>query len=158
MKIQIRKSVFETNSSSTHALSVSSDAIDEVPKKLVFTVGEFGWECETYMDVETKASYIWTYLCYVDNVDLDFWKDYLTDVCKQAGVEEVEFIEPTDGDFYYIDHAYDLYGFIEDMKDAGLLKQFLFCSDSGIMSGNDNDDDDVSAPSKHIQREWYKGN
>lgn len=155
MKIQIRKNVFETNSSSTHVLSISSDSLNEIPTKLVFTVGEFGWECETYMDVESKASYIWTYICYTEE-NLEEWKKYLTKVCKEAGVKEVEFIEPTG--YYYIDHCYELSDFMLDMKNAKLLKKFLFCSDSGIETGNDNDDEEVNAPSKHILKEYYKGN
>ena len=155
MKIQIRKSVFETNSSSTHALSISSDSLNEIPTKLVFTLGKFGWECETYMDVKSKASYIWTYICYMEE-NLEKWKKYLTKVCKEAGVKEVEFVEPTG--CYYIDHCSALSDFMLDMKNAKLLKKFLFCSDSGIETGNDNDDEEVSAPSKHILKEYYKGN
>lgn len=61
MKIQIRKGVFETNSSSTHAIVIKNDStINTYPEKVEFKLGEFGWEYDNYNDVETKASYLWT--------------------------------------------------------------------------------------------------
>lgn len=63
MKIQIRKSCFETNSSSMHAIVVTSKA----PKteyleydSIEFETGEFGWGHITYYDTYHKASYLWT--------------------------------------------------------------------------------------------------
>ena len=63
MKISIRKNVFETNSSSVHAISVTSKpARTEYLKyhSIEFNTGEFGWEHCTYYDATTKASYLWT--------------------------------------------------------------------------------------------------
>lgn len=62
MKVQIRNSVFETNSSSMHAIAIVKDR----PKDIYtgyscdFNTNEFGWEHRTYMGVLDKASYLWT--------------------------------------------------------------------------------------------------
>lgn len=63
MKVQIRKSCFETNSSSMHAIVITNNK----PNKdyieycsLNFKVGEFGWNHIRYYDPDFKASYLWT--------------------------------------------------------------------------------------------------
>lgn len=63
MKTNIRTGLFETNSSSMHAISVTKDK----PKYFYpeytsceFHVSEFGWEHRTYYDFADKASYLWT--------------------------------------------------------------------------------------------------
>lgn len=186
MKRQIRLGIFETNSSSTHALSVSGDALNDVPKDLRFGFGEFGWECEVYQDVQTKADYLWTYIfnmwtvreypkkedgtedysqepTYRPTNEYVAWKAFLRQACKEAGVENVTFREtPTGNSWFgtgYIDHSYELKDFVKKLgEDKNLLKQFLFCYDSGIETGNDNDDMDVSFQSKNSILEFYKGN
>lgn len=83
MKIQIRKGLFETNSSSTHAIAIQSypnmlyvqsltdEELNKIykdenikkikyPEKVKFNFGCFGWEQTTIKDVETKASYLYT--------------------------------------------------------------------------------------------------
>jgi len=66
MKV-IRKSVFETNSSSTHSIKINEG--DKLTSSLLGKNGvhyveceEFGWERTEYYDAETKLSYIITYL------------------------------------------------------------------------------------------------
>lgn len=64
---QIRQSAFETNSSSSHSITISYG--DYTPDKLyvengvleIYT-GEFGWEHEDYYDAATKAAYCLTWL------------------------------------------------------------------------------------------------
>ena len=63
MKQQIRKNIFETNSSSMHAIVVTNskpDTEDFKYRTLEFKVGEFGWEHIRYYDPDAKASYLWT--------------------------------------------------------------------------------------------------
>jgi len=69
MTIQTRQAVFETNSSSTHSLSISSsstDLLDTLPLneqgEVVLNGGQFGWEVEDYSDAGTKASYAAIYV------------------------------------------------------------------------------------------------
>lgn len=65
MKI-VRHGVFETNSSSSHSISVSDDVekyetlYPNEDGVLVFEGGEYGWGYETYNDAESKANYVAT--------------------------------------------------------------------------------------------------
>ena len=68
MKRQIRRKVFETNSSSMHSLTVEKLGVteylhvDEVENKVIVNYGEFGWGYDEYTDPETKLSYLITML------------------------------------------------------------------------------------------------
>ena len=186
MKRQIRIRVFETNSSSTHAISVSGNELN-VPKSLHFGCNEFGWECETYKTAESRASYLWTYifnrfssyehakkedgssdyqLPRIYTFDQKFldWKEHLEKICKKVGVENVTFQESVHqrgwyDDAGYIDHSYELDEFVDDLwNDDHLLEQYLFCDDSGIETGNDNDDYDVTFAAKNEIYNYYKLN
>src|ERR1041384_1998628 len=93
---QIRHSVFETNSSSTHSISISSDVrtldtlyVDE--NGVVTIEGEqFGWDEETFRNAESKASYAMIYAHEWVGEDKDRYIQMLTDVIKQqTGAREV---------------------------------------------------------------------
>lgn len=62
MNRKIRRSVFETNSSSTHSFTygnTNNNLIVNDEDGCVHTdLGEFGWEVETYYDSATKLAYI----------------------------------------------------------------------------------------------------
>lgn len=60
MKVQIRRSVFETNSSSVHSISIIKDDYKgDIPNKFeIDTEGEFGWEAATYEDSYNKGAYL----------------------------------------------------------------------------------------------------
>ena len=63
MKQTIRANVFETNSSSAHALIVPKEIknIEEIKDYDVeITADEFGWGYEEYNDPYTILSYLWT--------------------------------------------------------------------------------------------------
>ena len=61
MKVQIRRGVFETNSSSVHSISITkNDFKGSLPKQ--FTIdngGEFGWETCIYDGPSNKAAYLY---------------------------------------------------------------------------------------------------
>ena len=61
MKRQIRRSCFETNSSSTHAICITKADVnkEDLPSHVTFTHGEFGWEADTYDSPEDKAAYLY---------------------------------------------------------------------------------------------------
>lgn len=65
---QVRNSVFETNSSSTHSLVISKhgDNIKDyyINEELVF--GEYGWEVDSLRDPSSKAEYLLTTIQYVE--------------------------------------------------------------------------------------------
>lgn len=132
----IRQSVFETNSSSTHSVSVSKDTdgiYDTLfPENGILTIDgmDFGWEWQTYNDAATKAAYVAVYLNY--NA---LQKDTLEKVLKEhTGAKEVVFNIKD----FYIDH--------QSVNEAGYLflseetlKEFIFNPKSYLMLGNDND-------------------
>ena len=65
MKVKIRKNLFETNSSSTHVISICKIPSwklmeHEGNQTIEFNGGEFGWEFKLYTDVQSKADYLWT--------------------------------------------------------------------------------------------------
>ena len=175
MKTQIRKNVFETNSSSTHAVSIFRGSNYIIPEKIVICPGEFGWECETYSCPEDKLSYLYTWILskcnsyeynevtekYDEHYDYDKLKDYqyrLKSKLLEAGVKEVEF-EKCNGwsEDGYIDHSEDLYN--EDLE-AILEDYFLdyvFNDASYIETGNDNDDYPVNEAAG-ADYSFYKGN
>ena len=66
MKTQIRRGVFETNSSSVHSISIIKDNFKgSLPKKFVINCnGEFGWEGDTYDDSSSKAAYLYQAIKY----------------------------------------------------------------------------------------------
>jgi len=97
MTINIRKGLFETNSSSTHSISMSMESLENLKcsikpqnidnkKTIVIYCGEFGWECEEYNDATTKLSYLTTYLFggYYNNLT----DDELNEIIKTKTITE----------------------------------------------------------------------
>lgn len=135
---KVRKGQFETNSSSTHAISISKGDGDviydslEIPEDgtYVVTGGEFGWEWKLYSDPETKISY-----AYEDNRDSYDRLDMLKRVIMEhTGAKDVVFMEETGG---YIDHQ--SMGTSQDAFESDeTLKRFLFDPRSILYTGNDN--------------------
>ena len=83
MKTQIRRNIFETNSSSVHAITITNKKVNGDLAKYIsceFTVRNFGWEHVTYYDFNAKASYLWTiivnaFLKRVDDDETETWHD-----------------------------------------------------------------------------------
>ena len=70
MKTQIRRGVFETNSSSVHSISIINDKFEpnNLPKEFTIkTDGEFGWEADTYDSPTDKAAYLYQAILYYDS-------------------------------------------------------------------------------------------
>lgn len=173
MRVQIRRGVFETNSSSTHCISIVCGGANLSEKEgmdcLEFKLGEFGWEWENYHSPEDKASYLWTAI-----IHLNFpgERDYKADserISKWLGEEGIEAIfDDTkcswNNEYFggYVDHTEDLLPFIEYVLESKEhLLNFLFDWDSCIRTGNDNDDDEVcfaTMPEGKQAMEFYKGN
>ena len=157
MKHQIRKGVFETNSSSVHAIAIGREGWGELPEELKFTVGQFGWEQDTYTDMSDRARYLFTAICYLyydgwepddeeklngieENPEYTDWKDYISDTLDSYGVR-ARFYTPDKEDFYYIDHASSLTDWLKRIRGSEeLLMMYLFSPTSIIKTGNDNDD------------------
>ena len=139
MKKLIRRGVFETNSSSSHSVSVAEEDKEFVLDTLypdqngIVRVygGEYGWEWFKHNDAETKANYAAQSFA-SDNNQLEVLKEV---IMEQTGAEDVQFIGLQDG---YIDH--DSYGIVPTTKHE--LRSFVFNKNSWLFGGNDN-----SAPS-----------
>lgn len=157
MNIKIRNSVFETNSSSVHAMIISKEEVNPVNETVYFGIGEFGWlECE-YYDTDDKASYFYTAACAVKGHDV---KDEIKALLEPYGIKckfgETVFRSSSyyENTYYldngYIDHDYECAEFVDAlMNDSDMLVRFLFNDDSFVHTGNDNSEmewlDDILA-------------
>lgn len=170
---KIRKGVFETNSSSTHSICIAKDVELEFPKSLNFSFGEFGWECDTLKSMEEKASYLYTGLIANErNEDVEKIFSLLRSKGIELTVEEPiyethsynntegKLVEYTSGkNVGYVDHSDDMASFLNAIcEDESKLMNYLFSDLSFIITGNDNDDEDVDINVAYPHDEYYKGN
>ena len=146
MKRQIRSSVFETNSSSTHSIAISKKK-PVIGKYIRFGIGEFGWE----NDCADTADYLYTAILEQDECEelLDKLKEILDKYSIEYSFEEPEYKKSLDGEYEwlaygYVDHSYELREFLNAiLSNEDLLMRYLF-SDSNVYTGNDNQDPDPS--------------
>lgn len=132
--MQIRKNVFETNSSSSHSVVISegTDFITEkFPEVIEIETGEFGWGYDEYSDWYNLASYAFTHAMN-DSKKMNMLKN----VIKEYTGSDVKFI-PGDGyiDEQSFDEAESLF------KDEDTLKRFIFGKNSSLIIDNDNNID-----------------
>jgi hypothetical protein len=159
---QIRKNVFETNSSSTHSICISTNAELIIPTTIYFEFGEFGWEINTLNSISEKASYLYTALYAGDRVDdieniFKILKSKNIEVTFEEALYEEDYIYPTNTG--YVDHANELDEFLNNIcNNENMLFQFLFSPLSFIITGNDNDDCDTNIKVDYEHTEFYKGN
>lgn len=141
MTIKIRRGLFETNSSSTHALCIAKTNDFVIPKELHFRLSSFGWESGFVKTVEDKASYLYTAL-YSLNKSNERFK--LSKILKKYGVEcTFESPETPENEYSFVDHPEDLTEFFTLLFDKEiLLLRFLFSKKSFIRTGNDNTEED----------------
>ena len=143
---QIRRSVFETNSSSTHSIAIPKkcDPINYTS----FHIGEFGWGWE---EVDA-ADYLYTAIYELSETESEAKENIekLENILKENGINykfgkvktHTWHSECFDRDFYglddgYIDHAYNLKELVEELlNDADKLIRFL--SGGLVFTGNDN--------------------
>ena len=163
-KIKIRFG-FETDSSSSHSLSIKKDIgkrekLDVRDEEIYSHFGEFGWEWKKYSDPKTKLSYVLTMVAETEM----YWRDKenseraLKIFEKTKGYHQIkELIKEKTGcdlmvllnvgsyyPFGYIDHqsSTDEYGSLQDfLDDWGItLERFIFDPNIVLRTGNDNDD------------------
>lgn len=151
MKRQIRRSCFETNSSSTHAICITKN---DYKKRdyIEFAFGDFGWEFDIYSDMHSRASYLITAIF---NSDMDYADEKLQQLKDILDSNNIEYTIPepkVDSWTYggetiyyydidgYIDHAGETREFVETvLSDSDKLFRYLF-GDSMVITGNDNSD------------------
>jgi hypothetical protein len=138
----VRHNTFETNSSSSHSLTISGKVIR--PSKLkdtnTYTIygGEYGWGYETYSDPVSKISYTAVEALSTNNETL---KDWLEEIIKEMyKVDDVVYEFSTDyngPNHSYIDHQ--SYGTVADsVSSKDDLEHFLFGDNSVLTIDNDN--------------------
>ena len=137
-KITIRKSTFETNSSSTHSIHLDGtvELLDTIHptdgNTIVLTGGQFGWDWERYNDALTKANYA---SIYDSGIDCELLREVIE---EQTGYDVVFAVGDSYGDtnYSYIDHqSYDTLQEINNKED---LRNWLFNPRCYLYTGNDN--------------------
>jgi len=173
MKKQVRKNIFETNSSSTHSIVVGNNGEDiyaGLPRKLEFHGDEFGWEHRLYTDTQTKADYLFTSLLYMDN-PLEYMeriKEILSKWNIEVEFDELEEKKYSDGSVYYevkdkfcyVDHGTENKDLVKELcEDEAKLMNYLFSDGSYVETSNDNSDYDIlGTEPKNLLLDYYKGN
>ncbi len=157
MKRQIRSSVFETNSSSTHSFTYGGAynnlVVDDFDNCVHTSLGEFGWEVHSYFDSEAKLSYILLAAAHFTNHSFWWHKNtFEEELTSFKETEEYQRIEEAvknvmncDGivieDYAegYIDHQsleYDSFDEWLDDTYADSVEDFIF---GGVVLHTDND-------------------
>lgn len=144
MKRQIRRNVFETNSSSTHSISISKKPVTiDTAKVIGFEIGEYGWE----NDCVSAKNYLYTAIMsfndseellkkMTDILDKNNVKYYLGEVIKQKAIYDDEVYTYLDNG--YIDHHNETREFVETVLDNEDMFMRLIFGDSCVYTGNDN--------------------
>jgi hypothetical protein len=148
---QIRQGVFETNSSSTHSVTIYGSDHIVYPKYIpVIEFGEFGWEQNLYPDYTDKLSYVITMLATRYGIDKleDFlelkefrWlKEAVESHCGQ--VLEVK-VQDTDwSPLGYVDHqsndVLDDFLVPEELEFKVKVLDFVFNEKYAFETDNDN--------------------
>ena len=175
MKRQIRHGVFETNSSSTHAICIST--VDEelsIPETIEFGFGDYGWEEDTLSSRRDRANYLYTCLAYSSWDKVKEYIEFIKTTLREAGVNNIYFddlkigistwgddkveywVKPGNG---YVDHGEQAFEFVEAVcSNKKLLLDYLFSDKSYILTGNDNNPTDISINENYFHEEFYKDN
>ena len=162
-RIQIRKGLFETNSSSTHSIVIGNNGEDiysDLPEQVYFEGGEFGWEHEVYNDVESKASYLYTSIVWCDMLE---YIDKIKEILAKWNVEAIFEKLDKNGNFTswsYVDHGGENVELVKQLcENEELLMNYLFSKGSFVETGNDNDDTEFTHNHpKNVMLNYYKGN
>lgn len=133
MKKVTRHGVFETNSSSTHSISIGSNK-PEYPnfkgEEITLEQGEFGWEIRRFHSFSKRLQYAYTYAKNYRKEGVELIKKLLFEHCNCSAINESDF----EG---YIDHQSD-YVCSEAFVSEDTLHNFLFSNDSYFTTDNDN--------------------
>ena len=167
--IQIRRSVFETNSSSTHSICITSNrkyAELNIPASLYFRCENFGWEYRKLLSAEDKAAYLYaSILSLYDKENAEIAKNTIWEMLGEEKIEAT--FEPPDWSSYgycmnaSVDHCGqdDHAKFVECiLRNKGRLLRYLFSEQSFVITGNDNGYHDIEISVDYPHEEFYKGN
>jgi hypothetical protein len=138
--IQVRKGVFETNSSSTHSIAIPRNCSSTIGR-IYFQIGEFGWGWESV----DPADYFYTAIYEVSETlaEVDEKISQLKDILNYHDIEfDFENVECEENDGWlsfdgYIDHGGELREFVDELLNDG-DKLVRFLSGGCVFTGNDN--------------------
>jgi hypothetical protein len=171
----VRPKAFETNSSSTHAITIPrklDKSLYGIRPYIYFGIDEFGWSYDKY----DLTDYIWTAICdiYPQDEKINEYKQKIINILSPY-YKEIEFEEPKWEEDYddegnlkwryldsmqgYVDHANELTEFLDEIFENEEL--FLNAILSGyVRTGNDNDEgynlDEYDNDPNYYH--YYKGN
>lgn len=155
MKRQVRRNVFETNSSSTHSISICNGSLDdnymyvnENDNKIHIEFGEFGWEIDSYTEQNNKLSYLVTMLVETEGRGLSTPEELfetegyktineeISNYCKCDGIHIDSKLESRsyrykDNAEYYLDH--DGYIDHQSTEDYESVKDFLEQNNTNVI-------------------------
>ena len=143
---QVRRNVFETNSSSTHSIAIPKKC--EAPKSVNLHTDEFGWAFEEV----SAVNYFYTAIYVTSDTEAEIQEkiERLKYILESHNIEYYfsdprrhtwdydgrEYIDLDDG---YIDHGYELKDFVDELlNDEDKLLRFL--AGGLVFTGNDNSD------------------
>ena len=141
--IQIRNSVFETNSSSTHSICIQKKPVDADYSYIVFNIGSYGWS-EREVNF---GDYLYTAILCLDPNGHDGYLSRLKSILDAHRIRyEFEWPEWRESNGHrwldngYIDH-YDMVAPLVEavLGDEDMLLRGLFGEDSVVYTGNDNE-------------------
>lgn len=148
MKRQIRSSVFETNSSSTHSIAIPRNCAPT--NHVSFCIDEFGWGWEE----ADAADYLYTAIYELSDTESEAKEkiERLKDILNEHGisysfgkVKSHTWHDDYDNTDYfcldngYIDHYGELKDFVDELLNNG-DKLVRFISGGLVFTGNDNSD------------------
>ena len=138
---QIRQKAFETNSSSTHSVSISyADALLETfdlneDNNLELSFGDFGWEEMIFYNKYDRLAYAATFAYnYANSEKLTLFLKVLK---EQTGANDILPANTEKKDFGYIDHQ-SVGEAATIFEDEQSLRMFLFNPNSYFETDNDN--------------------
>jgi hypothetical protein len=137
--INVRRGIFETNSSSTHALVIMSYNYKEPNTGSNIQPGEFSWNSRVYKSTESKLSYLMTYAINMNDVEFFRILEETFPLYKlNAFIINSRLMNINDIDSY-IDHVGCLLSTIHAFKESKeLMKAFVYNHDNFLETGNDN--------------------
>jgi hypothetical protein len=141
---QIRKSVFETNSSSCHSICIQKKEV--IPGDYInFRFDEYSWDEDEVCDT---ASYLYTLIMNTCDEEVQEARLYKLKSILDSHNIKYDFEEPMIVEYSYgyshlevgcVDHACEGNDFINAvLNDEDLLFRYLFGADSCVYTGNDN--------------------
>lgn len=144
MKVQIRNGVFETNSSSVHAICIAkkNSAVNPklIPKKQVFKRGDFDWDEAKLSTPDEKASYLYSAIvCLGQHPEYRWMEKKLEQMVWDMGITP-EFEPETEEVYTNVNHYGETLEFVlRVLHSEKALKRYLYSDQSFVLTGNDNE-------------------